>query len=197
MGNNGGFNPFRDANGEFTTPDGSGKPGRSRARTGGTSGASGRPNAVAGATKFRGAPPPDVAPPNPGRGYRTSTGAVVPVARDLAGHVREASRLQKQSGKQTSTSGRSAASKAALGGTFLKTPQQNADGSATVFRQDAYEVRVTKGVARTHRDGVAEGGVTRATGPGIAAQVNNVKDNVRNAILTAQGRAPHSRTTKQ
>lgn len=34
MGNRGGFNPFRDANGEFTTPDGSGKPGRSRARSG-------------------------------------------------------------------------------------------------------------------------------------------------------------------
>ncbi len=34
MGNRGGFNPFRDANGEFTTPEGSGKPGRSRARSG-------------------------------------------------------------------------------------------------------------------------------------------------------------------
>lgn len=30
MGRNGGFNPYRDRNGEFTTPQGSGKPGRSR-----------------------------------------------------------------------------------------------------------------------------------------------------------------------
>ena len=41
MGNNGGFNPFRDANGEFTTPAGSGKPGRSRA---GGVGAAAAPN---------------------------------------------------------------------------------------------------------------------------------------------------------
>ena len=31
MGNNGGFNPFRDANGEFSDPGSSGKAGRSRA----------------------------------------------------------------------------------------------------------------------------------------------------------------------
>ena len=35
MGNNGGFNPYRDANGEFTDPGSSGKAGRSRAGAGG------------------------------------------------------------------------------------------------------------------------------------------------------------------
>ena len=60
MGNNGGFHPFRDANGEFTDPAGSGKPGRSRARgAGGSASASGRKGlpqrAFTGSTRVRGA----------------------------------------------------------------------------------------------------------------------------------------------
>jgi hypothetical protein len=35
MGHNGGFNPYRDANGEFADPATSGKPGRSRKGSGG------------------------------------------------------------------------------------------------------------------------------------------------------------------
>jgi hypothetical protein len=32
MGRNGGFNPYRDANGEYATPERAGKPGRNRKR---------------------------------------------------------------------------------------------------------------------------------------------------------------------
>ncbi|NTU86293.1 MAG: hypothetical protein HGA45_44360, partial [Chloroflexales bacterium] len=41
MGHNGGFNPYRDGNGEYATPEKAGKPGRSRKRGGGGGGGGG------------------------------------------------------------------------------------------------------------------------------------------------------------
>ena len=56
MGNRGGFNPFRDANGEFTTPDGSGKLGRSRARSGSSGGGATQAGRVAAKPAERASP---------------------------------------------------------------------------------------------------------------------------------------------
>ena len=66
MGNNGGFNPYRDANGEFTDPTGSGKPGRSRAR-----GAGGSTAARVGSTGVQRATALGKGIPNPGIDYRS------------------------------------------------------------------------------------------------------------------------------
>jgi hypothetical protein len=207
MGHNGGFNPYRDQNGEFATPQQAGKPGRKRAGTvgggggGGAAAPAGRartaPNALRGAKKVVSTTPgsPEDRPSNPGIGYRGSR-PLTKVPRDLAGHVREAQRLTKQYGKGVSKSGRSALSKADKGGAFVSPPQKNDDGSHTVYRHGEHEVRVQKGFARSYRNGQPGNSVNTASGGGIASQVAGVKGTVRNEILASQGRAPHSGRVK-
>lgn len=89
MGHNGGFNPFRDRNGEFTTPEGSGKPGRSRA--GGAAGASTLPARAASAAtrgaRFQGRNgklPAEVGTGQAGWGDRTRKGPQYRTRADVA-----------------------------------------------------------------------------------------------------------------
>lgn len=75
MGHNGGFNPFRDQNGEFTTPEGSGKPGRARKGGSGGSTAARRaatPKGIQQATAV------GQGIPNPGIDYRDRKGTRQP-----------------------------------------------------------------------------------------------------------------------
>ncbi|NNJ10557.1 hypothetical protein EKD04_009475 [Chloroflexales bacterium ZM16-3] len=184
-GHNGGFNPFRGPNGQFTD--------------GGTSGASGKTRG-GGAAKvtraFRGTD--EDAPAKANRGYRTAAGAVKTLPRDLAATVRQAQLLRKDTGRASAKGvGRSAAAQAAAKGQFIANPKPNADGSATVYRNGDHEVRLhpdgrSGPYTRVWTKGVAGNAITSGTANGIASSVSGVVDTVRNQILKDAGGGPHA-----